>query len=99
MHFDIEKIDLAQIQFTAQLLRYIPAATARMYHVMPVSKGRGFLSIASADAYDPRVIDHLTFVLKRELEIRLADRQQIAEYVQRYYGSKDDGNSQGETKA
>jgi type II secretory ATPase GspE/PulE/Tfp pilus assembly ATPase PilB-like protein len=99
MPFDIEKIDLAQIQFTAQLLRCIPAATARLYHVMPVSEGRGFLSIASADAYDARVIDDLSFVLNRELEIRLADRQQIAEYIQRYYGSNDDDNLQGETKA
>jgi len=99
MHFNIQKIDLARIQFTAQLLRCIPATTARLYHVMPVSEGQGFLSIASADAYDPRVIDELTFVLERELEIRLADRQQIAEYIQRYYGRNDGDNLQGETTA
>jgi hypothetical protein len=84
MEFGAEFIDLSKVEFTPELLRCIPAETARKYRVLPVASFPGRLAIAVGQI-DLNVIDDLHFTLKREMEIRLADERQIDIFLHRLY--------------
>lgn len=87
MDFGAQIVDLAEVQFTTELLRCIPAEVARKYRVLPVSMGTNRLAVA-VDRMDLAVIDDLCVILNREIEIRLATEDQLEEYMQRLYGNE-----------
>jgi type IV pilus assembly protein PilB len=89
-YFGPDKIDLRQVQFTPELLRSVPADVARRYRVLPIFDDPPFtLHVAFADPIDLDAVDETHFVLKRDLELRIADPQQVDEFIQRLYGSAD----------
>jgi hypothetical protein len=81
----VEKIDLSTVQFTPELLRTIPAATVRLYRVLPVFDGPESLCIALPDGSKLEVIDELCFILGRSLDIRQAERHQLDTFIARLY--------------
>ena len=83
-----EHINLSEVRFTPDLLRCIPAATARMYSVLPVFDTPDCLCIALDDPSKAEVIDELHFILRRELQVQQADRQQIDAFIHRLYGDE-----------
>jgi len=86
VNFGIESIDLATVHFEPELLRCIPATTARTYRVMPIYEAPDRLFVALAEVNNLEVIDSLRHALHRDLEFREADRQQLDEFIQRFYG-------------
>ena len=86
MHFGAEKIDLKTVQFSPELLRCIPAHVARHYRALPVATSSKSLCIAVADASDIDVTDSLSHILRRDFDLRVADRAQLEEFIQRLYG-------------
>jgi len=89
VNFGIESIDLANVNFTPELLRCIPAATARTFRVLPIFSGPSGLIVALADAKNLEVIDSLFQTLHRALEFRVAERHQLDDFIQRHYGDED----------
>jgi hypothetical protein len=87
MKFGAEIIDLTKVDFTPELLRCIPAEVVRKYRVLPVFDSPGRLAVALGEADEMNVIDSLTYILMRpELEIKVAAKQQIEIFIQRLYG-------------
>jgi type IV pilus assembly protein PilB len=86
MNFGVEKIDLAMLYFTPELLSCVPATTARKHRVLPIFESLDCLVIALADVNNLELIDSLRHDLHRDLEFRVADRQQLDELIQRFYG-------------
>jgi len=86
-NFGAATVDLSQVEFTPELLEYLPAEAARKYRVMPVADSPFHLVIAVADASDLNALDSIMFIVNREMEIRVADKSQLDEYIRRYYGS------------
>jgi hypothetical protein len=99
MDFGAEKIDLSTVRFTPELLKAIPACTARLYRVLPifervlpVSERRipvfeeSVLCIALDDPSNSVLVEELEFVLQRRLELRQADSEQLDTFIQRLYG-------------
>jgi hypothetical protein len=87
-YFGAERVDLTQVQFTPELLRSIPAEVARRYRVLPLVDVPPFaLRVAFADPIDLDAVDGTHHVLKRELELRVADPQQVDHFIQKLYGS------------
>jgi len=70
MNFGAEKVDLRDIRFTPELLRCIPAATARMYSVLPVFTRCDSLGVVMLDFSNLEAIDELVFITGKELQIR-----------------------------
>jgi type IV pilus assembly protein PilB len=91
-YFQAKEIDLATVDFTPDLLRCIPKLLALKYRVLPISELGDCLCIALADPSDLDTIDTLHHVLKREVELRIADEQQIDMFLHRLYGANDGGN-------
>ena len=86
MNFEAERIDLSTVQFTPELLRCLPAAVARKYRALPVLESGDCLHVAVPASRDIDVVDSLCHVLRRELEFRAADREQLNTFIQRFYG-------------
>lgn len=71
-HFGPEQIDLANVQFTPELLRSVPADVARHYRLLPIFNEPFALRVAFAAPIDLDAVDGAHSVLKRDLELRVA---------------------------
>jgi hypothetical protein len=86
MQFGAEIIDLTNLNFTPELLSCIPKDTARRYRVLPLFHRPGHLMVALANSEDLDTLDTLTHLLQTALEIRVAERQQLDDFIHRLYG-------------
>ena len=93
----MERVDLSKIQFTPALRTSVQAATARLYAVVPVRQTTQQITLAPApmrllEARDDELqtlATELRFILGREVDFVVADRDQIREYVRSLYGESD----------
>jgi hypothetical protein len=85
-HFGAEEVDLGNINFTSDLLAYVPAEVARRCRVLPLCSLPATLVLAVADPSDLESMDLAQRLLQRELEWYVADAKQLDEYINRLYG-------------
>jgi len=85
-HLGTEVVDIADVNFTPELLATIPAATARMYQCLPVADYGASLHVAVADPLNLAVVDELAYVIGKEVQIVVADPVAIEKLINRYYG-------------
>ncbi|HWW00890.1 MAG TPA: hypothetical protein VNZ64_14435 [Candidatus Acidoferrum sp.] len=86
-----ERIDLSTVHFTPELLRCVPRHLALKYRVLPVHDSAERLRVAVAGPPDFDAVDSLTYVLKREIEFRPTDEQQLDTFLQRLYSGVQEG--------
>lgn len=87
MKFGAEFVDLEAVNFTPELLRCVPAEIARKHRILPVFDRPGCLAIVLADPSDLHTVDILHHILQKpELEIRVAEGQQLDRFIHRLYG-------------
>ena len=84
-HFGADDVDLRNVRFTAELLGSVPAHVARRYRVIPVSDSPKVLRLAIADSADLDTLDSLSHLLRRDLELCIAEGSQLDEFVERLY--------------
>ena len=97
----MERVDLSTIEFTPALRESIHGATARLYVVVPVRQTTQQITIAlpamrllEARADELQTLrTELQFVLRRDVDFVVADRDQIREYVQSLYGESHDSSA------
>ena len=98
----MERVDLSKVEFTPALRTSIQAATARLYEVVPVRQTAQQIVLAlppmrllEAQADEMRALQtELRFILCKEVDFVVADRDQIREYVRRLYGESQDSSAQ-----
>jgi type IV pilus assembly protein PilB len=93
-HLGTEVIDLGEKELPPEIVALMPAATARMYQCVPVADFGSVLQVALGDPLNPATIDELGFVVRKEIQVLVADPAQIARLVDKYY--PEDGGSMGE---
>jgi type IV pilus assembly protein PilB len=86
-HLSSEVVTIRERDLTPELLATIPAKTARMYQCVPVSMANGTLKVALADPLNPGRIDELNFVVKKDIQLVVADPKQIEKAIEKHYGS------------
>jgi len=91
MNFGGEEIDLATVNFTPQLIGCVPRHIACKYRALPVFEVPDALGIAIARPIELDTIDSLSHLLRRELEFRLADGEQLGVFLGRLYGADERG--------
>ena len=87
-HFGAEEIDLRDIAFNRELLALIPAEFARRHLVLAVLDSPDRILVAMADPSDLAAIDELHARLQRAVEICVADKSQLHEFIGRLYGTE-----------
>jgi type IV pilus assembly protein PilB len=84
-----EVVSLSDRQLTPEILKAVPASTARMYQCLPVGVFGNTVQIALVDALDPARVDELGFVIKKDLQLVVADPAQIQKAIEKNYGDEE----------
>jgi hypothetical protein len=87
-HFGAEEVDLRRVVFTPELLACMPAESVRRYRAIPVFDSREMLRLAVADPSDLGTLDALHDLLRRDLELCVAQECQLDEFIRRLYGQE-----------
>jgi type IV pilus assembly protein PilB len=91
-HLGAQVISLDQTEFPADLLKTIPANTARMYRCIPVAQFDSTLQVAFEDPLNPARVDELGFIVRKEIQPVIANPSEIEKLIERYYGQDDSDN-------
>ncbi|HWD94772.1 MAG TPA: ATPase, T2SS/T4P/T4SS family [Verrucomicrobiae bacterium] len=94
-HLGAQVVSLKDTEFPQELLRAIPANTARMYRCMPVAQVDGTLQVAFEDPLNPARVDELGFIVRKEIQPVVANPIEIEKLIERFYG-QDDGDNVSE---
>jgi type IV pilus assembly protein PilB len=73
-------------EIDADVLRMIPAETARQYGVVPLYASDGGVHLLAMDPFNSAIIDDLTFVLNLEIHLIVCDPDHVSALLEKYYG-------------
>jgi type IV pilus assembly protein PilB len=93
-HLSTEVVNLSELELTPELLKTIPAATARMYSAIPVGMFGSLLQVALSDPLVPATIDELSYIVGKEIQVVVADPSAIEKIIAKHYG--EDSESVGD---
>jgi type IV pilus assembly protein PilB len=90
-HLGTEVVNLDNVQFTPELLKNIPAGTARMYQCVPVDDFGSAIRVAMANPMNPGAVDEISYIVRKEVQLVVADPKAIEKAISRYYGDESEG--------
>ncbi|MFQ5680998.1 MAG: GspE/PulE family protein [Candidatus Omnitrophota bacterium] len=85
-------IDLSDVEIDSEVIKLIPARTARHYHVLPLSRQEGCLSIVMADPLNIFVVDDIRALTGYRVVPLIASVGDIAAALDKYYPENDQGS-------
>src|SRR5581483_7397480 len=88
-YLGVEVVSLNGREFSPELLQSVPANTARMYQCVPVEVRDSTVRVAFVDPLNPGRCDELGFVIRKDVQLVVADPAQIEKAIERYYGAED----------
>jgi type IV pilus assembly protein PilB len=91
-HLGVPVIALKNVEFSQELLRNIPANTARMYRCIPVAQFDSTLQVAFEDPLNPGRVDEVGFTVRKEIQPVVADPAEIEKLIAQHYGQDDSDN-------
>jgi type IV pilus assembly protein PilB len=78
-------VTLRDRDFSPELLAAIPAKTVHMYQCLPVAVQNSTLQVALVDPLNVSRIDELGFVVKKDIQLVIADPVQVEKAIEKYY--------------
>ena len=96
-HLSAEVVSVRERDLTPEVLQSVPAKTARMYQCLPVGVQNGTVRVALADPLNPARMDELGFVIKKDIQLVVADPAAIQKAIEKFYpeagmGGEGDGS-------
>jgi type IV pilus assembly protein PilB len=80
-----EFYDLADFEPAPQVLRAVPAGTAKLYQAFPIQFLDEGLQVAIANPLDPQNLEELGFTLNQTVIPAVAPPEQISELIEKFY--------------
>ena len=96
-HFGTQVVTIREGDLTLDLLETIPAKTARMYQCLPVALTGGTLQVALADPFNVGRIDELNFVVKKDIQLVIADPTRVEKAIEKFYPAAGGGDQTTES--
>jgi type IV pilus assembly protein PilB len=87
-HLNLEFLNLESIDLQQNVLRSMPSSVARMYGAVPVTLQGNTITVAVLDPYNPQLVEELSFVLGKDVQLAVAPSKQIEEAIARYYSEE-----------
>src|ERR1043166_9441737 len=87
-HLNLEFLNLEDIDVQQNILRLMPSSVARMYGAVPVALQGNTMTVAVLDPYNPQLVEELSFVLGKDVQLAVAASKQIEEAISRYYSEE-----------
>jgi type IV pilus assembly protein PilB len=82
-------VELGDTQIPPSVIEMVPESVARENAVIPLSHENNALQIVIANPEDIETLDKLRFILNKDIQPVLADREQILEAINRHYGQSE----------
>src|SRR5580765_4540822 len=89
-----EVVNIDNIEFTPELLKIVPSSTARMYQCVPVEDFGNAVRIAMANPLNPAAVDEISYIVRKEVQLVVADRKSVEKIISRYYGDDSENVSE-----
>src|SRR6266498_89735 len=83
-----EVVSIDGLEFTPDLLKNVPAGTARMYQCLPVEDFGSAVRIAMANPLNPSAVDEISYIVRKEVQLVVADPKAIEKIISKYYGDE-----------
>lgn len=91
-----EYYDLSEFQPEPQVLKAVPAGTAKLYQIFPIQFLDNGLQVAVANPLDPQNLEELGFSLNQAIVPAVAPPEQIAALIEHfYYAGSSAGGGEG----
>ncbi|HUK83062.1 MAG TPA: type II secretion system ATPase GspE [Verrucomicrobiae bacterium] len=87
-HLNLEFLNLESVDLQQNVLRSMPSSVARMYGAVPVSLQGNTITVAVLDPYNPQLVEELSFVLGKDVQLAVAPSKQIESAISRYYSEE-----------
>ncbi|SPE52431.1 Type II secretion system protein E [Verrucomicrobia bacterium] len=84
-HLGADVVELNKREIKPDVVHLIPAKMARMYQCLPVNLSNSTLQVALVDPLNPARIDELGFIVKKDIQLVVADPTQIQAAIDKYY--------------
>ena len=91
-HLATEVVSLRNRDLPEDAVGAVPANTARTYRCIPVELNNGMLRVAFEDPLDPARIDEVAFVVKKDVQVVVANPSEIENAIEKYYGAEASGD-------
>jgi len=91
-HLSTEVVSLGNLDLPEDVVSAVPANTARTYRCMPVELNNGTLRVAFEDPLDPGHVDEVAFVVKKDVQVVVANPTEIENAIEKYYGAEASGD-------
>lgn len=85
-HLSVQYYSVIPATLPDEVVKILKPAQAHKYMVVPVSDEAGKLTLVAKDPFNASTVNELTFILKRDIEIAVADPQAVEAAVIRIYG-------------
>ena len=85
MDFGFQPVDLSGVQFTEDVIQAIPAGFARAHSVLALARVGTDICVAVPDGSDLRLLDDIHRIVGCDVEVRVARRAQLREFIERLY--------------
>jgi len=89
-HLGTEVIQIQDKDLTPEVLQVLPANTARMYQCLPVAIFNSTVRVALGDPLNPSILDELAFIVRREIQLVVADPVEIEKAISKFYGDSNE---------
>jgi type IV pilus assembly protein PilB len=86
-HLGAEVFTVRERDLTPDVIAAVPAKTARMYQCLPVGFANSSVQIALVDPLNPGRIDEIGFVVKKDIQLVVADPAAIEKAIEKFYPS------------
>jgi type IV pilus assembly protein PilB len=86
-------VNLAEVDFSPEILEAVPGGTARMYQCLPVAVFGNTVRLALVDPLSAAVADELGFTIGKEVQIVVADPEQVSKLIEKHYPQETGGMS------
>lgn len=83
-----EVVAVKNRDFPQALLGKIPTNTAKLYQCLPIEDTESTLKVAFVEPLDPGRPDELAFVVKKEVQVVIANPADVADAISKYYGEE-----------
>jgi len=92
-HLGAPVVTLRERDLTPELIQTIPAKMARMYQCLPVGKEDSTLRVALVEPLNPGRIDELGFIVKKDIQLVVADPAQVQKAIEKFYPEENESFS------
>jgi len=87
-HLGTMVVEVDEAAITPEVVAKVPVESARMYQCIPVALYGDTVQVALIDPLNPQLIDELSFTVKGEMQLVVADPASISKAIEKFYPAK-----------